>query len=85
MLCFFKSGYIDEKNNKLMHVYQNRLISNEATQAAHHAITHCQRTMPAAHFAPSSRFTDATAATQGVYNRQKTSIHAAEIAAVEHL
>ena len=31
-----------------------------------HAITHCQITTPAAHFVPSSRFTEAIAATHGV-------------------
>ena len=31
-----------------------------------HARMHCQRTTAAAHFQPSSRFTDAIAATQGV-------------------
>ena len=30
-----------------------------------HAITHCQITTPAAHFVPSSRFTEAIAATHG--------------------
>ena len=36
------------------------------TAAATHARTHCHTTMPAAHLPPSSRFTDAMAATHGV-------------------
>ena len=41
-------------------------------KAASHATVHCPATTPIAHFPPSSRFTDATAATQGVYKRQNT-------------
>ena len=45
--------------------------------AAIQAITHCPITTPAAHFPPSSRFTEAIAATQGVYKRQKVRRHTA--------
>ena len=41
-------------------------------------MTHCISIMTPAHFAPSSRFMDAIAATQGVYNRQNTNNAAAE-------
>ena len=43
------------------------LTANAATQA----IAHCANTTNTAHFQPSSRFTDAMAATHGVYKRQK--------------
>ena len=43
------------------------------SRAAIHAITHCHATMPTAHFVLSSRFTEAMAATHGVYRRLKTS------------
>ena len=42
-----------------------------------HAITHCPMTIATAHFPPSSRFTDAIAATHGVYSRQNTQSAAA--------
>ena len=45
--------------------------------AATHAITHCHITTTSAHFLPSSRFTDAIAATQGVYSSENTSIEPA--------
>ena len=45
--------------------------------AAIQAITHCPITTPAAHLPPSSRFTEAIAATQGVYKRQKVRRHTA--------
>ena len=41
------------------------------TPPAHnHAITHCKITIQIAHFAPSSRLIDDTAATHGVYSKQ---------------
>ena len=46
---------------------------NAATQAT----AHCIITTSAAHFPPSSRFTEAIAATHGVYKRLNTSIEAA--------
>ena len=36
------------------------------------AMLHCMITIPIAHLAPSSLLTEATAATHGVYSRQKT-------------
>ena len=45
--------------------------------AATHAIKHCQTTNPTAHFPPSSLFTEAIAATHGVYNKLNTSKEAA--------
>ena len=35
-------------------------------------MTHCHSTMAKAHFLPNSLFTDAIAATQGVYNKENT-------------
>ena len=56
-------------------------------KATIHATAHCPTATPAAHLPPSSRFTDATAATQGVYSRQNTSRLRAErgVIAVEIL
>ena len=45
--------------------------------AATQAVAHCQITIPAAYFVPSSRRTEAMAATQGVYSRENTSMEAA--------
>ena len=47
------------------------------TSAQTHATAHWNTTTPAAHFPPSSRLIDATAATQGLYSRQNTSSAAA--------
>lgn len=47
------------------------------TKAHIHAMIHCPITMPKAHLLPSSRLTEAIAATHGVYSRQKTSRDAA--------
>ena len=47
------------------------------TKAATHAITHCHTASPTAHLPPSSRRTEATAATHGVYSRLNTSREAA--------
>lgn len=43
------------------------------TNATIQAITHCPITIVVAHLPPNSRFTDAIAATHGVYNKQNTS------------
>lgn len=64
-------------------IYLN--INNPAacTTIAHsHAMAHCIKTMPEAHFTPSSRLIDAIAAIHGVYNRQKTSSEAAAIGSI---
>lgn len=42
-------------------------------KAQTHAIAHCPTAMTTADFPPSSLFTEAIAATHGVYSRQKTS------------
>ena len=47
------------------------------SSAASQARIHCQSTMPTAYLCPSSRRTEAMAATQGVYRSENTSIEAA--------
>lgn len=66
--------------------YSNRFTSyrfcynktSRTSIAAIHATAHCQNTTPTAHFPPSSRLIEATAATHGVYNKLNTSRDAAE-------
>ena len=47
-----------------------------------HAMAHCQSTRDIAHLWPSSLLMEATAATQGVYSRLKTSMDAADRAPI---
>lgn len=50
----------------------NASPTRRITSAAIQAMAHCPTTTPTAHLPPSSRLTEAMAATQGVYSRQKT-------------
>ena len=52
-------------------LFYTKIIPTHVTmKAAPQAIAHCANTTNTAHFQPSSRFTEAIAATQGVYRRQ---------------
>ena len=53
-------------------LFQRKLPMMRTIRAAIQAMAHCQTTRETAHFMPSSRRTAATAATQGVYSREKT-------------
>ena len=57
----------NDQNVKNIHPYSSTAMPmSRTTYAAAHASAHCHSARPTAHLAPSSRRTDATAATQGV-------------------
>lgn len=54
------------KINSVIYTTPTSIMIILTIYATSHAIKHCQNTRAIAHFVPSSRFTEATAATQGV-------------------